>query len=103
MNFLQKNPLYLKLQDPSALEADGLLLQKKNPKARSLSLKSFDKVKLQKEILYELLDYATEEEIINNRKGIKAPEKAPEKADAVKQMAAPVKKKSGNKKGSKRR
>jgi hypothetical protein len=109
MNFLQKNPLFLKLQDPTALEADGMLLQKKNPKARALSLKSFDKAKLQKEILYELLDYASEEEIVNNRTGkqskaaeIKVKEINTESAP-VKQTPAPVKKKPGNKKGHKRR
>lgn len=109
MNFLQKNPLFVKLQDPGALEADRLLLQKKNPKAKALSFKSFDKAKMQKEVLYELLDHATEEEIVSNRMGDIKQDKATEpKPEAVKTQE-PEKKKpavspgKGNKKGHKRR
>lgn len=115
MNFLQKNPLFQKLQDPSALGADSLLLQRKNPKAKALSFTSFDKAKMQKEILYELLDYATEEEIVNNRSGIIQKEPEGKSIAATKTVMVPTpeaeKKKSGggsgkkssNKKGRKRR
>jgi hypothetical protein len=113
MNFLQKNPLFQKLQDKSALEADTILLHKRNPKAKALSMKFFDNAKAQKEILYELLDHATEEEIVNNRSGVvKDKGKAPApKPTAGAQPPAPEKKKpavtpgkkSGNKKGRKRR
>jgi hypothetical protein len=103
MNFLLKNRLFHKLQDVEALEADKRLLVERNPGSKVLTVKFFDRHKESKEILYDLLDYATEEEIVNNRTGkaVKVIEIKVKDIDTA-LVPAPVKKKSRNKRGHKR-
>ncbi len=67
MDFKIKNALYIKLKDVHSVNADKALLNKKNPNAKVLRLNLIDKTRESKEVLYALLDVATEEEIIRNR------------------------------------
>ncbi len=68
MNFLEKNALFIKLKDqPASLEADSELLKQKNPTAPVLKNKYFDQQRTANEILYALVDEASEDEIIKNR------------------------------------
>lgn len=68
MNFIEKNGLKIKLQNTSVPEADEALLKEKNPQAKPLQSSFFDNDRKKKEILWALLDVATEEEIVANRK-----------------------------------
>jgi len=88
MNFLEKNALYIKHQNPDALKADRKLLEEKSANHKVLLAKHFDKKKEANEILNALLDIASEEEIVKNRQGIKIPDMSKVTA------GVPVKKKS---------
>jgi len=68
MKFLEKNACFHRLKG-NCSEFDKALLVKFNSGHKVLSSKYFDKEKENKEILYALLDYATEEEITANRNG----------------------------------
>lgn len=68
MNFIEKNGLKLKLQNTQVPEADEALLREKKPQAKPLQSKFFDNDRKKKEILWDLLDVATEKEIVENRK-----------------------------------
>lgn len=67
MDFITKNGLYIKLQNTKTPEADEALLKEKNPGAKPLQTKYFDDKRKKKEILWELLEHATEKEIQENR------------------------------------
>lgn len=69
MNFLQKNETFIRLQEGDHLQADRAHLVRLNPKSQALATKFLDAQKERKEILYALLDHATEEEITANRAG----------------------------------
>jgi len=69
MDFLKKNELFIKLQAGDHLDADKALLTRLNPKSKILAQKFFDRNKERKEVLYELLDVADEEEILASRSG----------------------------------
>ena len=68
MKFSDKKQAYLRLQDHKYLEADRQLLQKKAPNSPALSTGVIDPGKAQREIVWALLDVATVEEIVANRK-----------------------------------
>ncbi len=67
MNFIEKNGLYIKLKETKTPEADEALLKEKNPAARSLATGYYDSVRRQNEILLDLIDVASENEIRTNR------------------------------------
>ena len=67
MNFSEKKEAYQSLQDPAHLEPDRELLTRKAPHAPALKTGMVDKEKSQCEILWDLLDHASEEEITANR------------------------------------
>ena len=69
MSFLTKNASFIKLQEGDHLEADLRHLVRLNPKHPILTKKFFDRDKQRKEILYVLLDHATEEDILADREG----------------------------------
>lgn len=68
MNFREKKPLHAALKGVQYLEADKALLSTKDPENKTLSLKKKPEA-LQADILYTLLDFATRDEIVNNRRG----------------------------------
>ena len=76
MEYKAKHKLWKEMHDTAAVNRDIELLRKKNPKANSLRyverLSKGNPGRLEKEILYELLDVATEKEIIDNRKSKEA-------------------------------
>ena len=69
MGFLEKNAAFVKLQEGDHLDADRAQLTRLNAKSKVLAQKFFDRDKERKEILYALLDVASENEIIVNRSG----------------------------------
>ncbi|MFW6103470.1 MAG: hypothetical protein ACOC59_00240 [Bacteroidota bacterium] len=81
MNFIEKNGLYVKLQKGLNPEADAELLKVKNPAAPSLTSHHFNNERRNKEILLDLIDYASYDEIVSNRK--KFLEKKKEKEQPV--------------------
>jgi hypothetical protein len=68
MDFITKNGLYIKLQSGAHSEADSALLKEKNPKSKALNTRYFDKNREKKEILWDLIEHASEDEILDNRK-----------------------------------
>lgn len=68
MEFKDKHSHYFQMKGVGHLEADCALLKQRKPDAKSLRrLFEPDKAKLQQEVLWELLDVATAEEINANR------------------------------------
>jgi hypothetical protein len=72
MEYKMKHKAWKELTDPKFVLNDIDLLKKKCANAKSLTLitglMKHNQGRLEKEILYELLDHATPEEIIKNRK-----------------------------------
>ena len=73
MKFTEKNAAKIKLQSANHVDADKALLQKKDPGAKAILKTSADKLRLDKEILWDLLEVATVEEIEKNRAAFKKP------------------------------
>ena len=101
MKFIEKNASYHRLKNPNAVNADRDLLKEKNPQAKVLQRKFFDVARQSNEILYALLDVASEEEIIKNRvknrvKDVK--KKIPLKVIKAKSGKSPAKRKTAPKK-----
>lgn len=71
MGFAEKNASFIRLQKEDNLDADRRHLVRLNPKNPVLEKKFFDRDKEAKEILYALLDHATEEQILADRSGKK--------------------------------
>lgn len=67
MKFADKKEAYRKLQDESMLEKDIELLRIKKPDSHALKTGIVDRVKVQKDVLWELLDVVGADEIKNNR------------------------------------
>ncbi len=68
MKFAEKKKAYHELQGACHLEADRELLKKKAPQSPALNFGIIRSGKLQREILWALLDVATVNEITTNRK-----------------------------------
>ncbi len=81
MNIHEKHSIYKKLitADESEIKADIALLQQKNPKSAALETSSFDMVRKEEAVLWDLLDVASVEEIEAARK----PKAAEEALDGV--------------------
>lgn len=109
MKLIEKNAAFIRLKNGDYLEPDLRLLKKKNPEHPALKQSFFDNKRKGKEILYALLDHATEEEIILNRKGGGSlPESVSgdsvvSSGGAEKKSPVPGKKKAGKKRKSIRR
>jgi hypothetical protein len=110
MEYKAKHKLWKELHSTESVEKDIELLREKKPTA--LSLKSIDRLlkynkgRLEKEILYELLDVADEKEIVANRKKdiTTQSENSAGSNPTVKEPASqlPAKKKSQKKKNTRR-
>ena len=84
MDFLTHNALYIELQDKTAGKADEELLKKKKPDAAPFSKKYFDEDLKHKEVLWALIEVATEKEILENRgKGKKNEDTDPQTKEEI--------------------
>lgn len=88
MKFIEKNAAKIKLQSAKHLKADRELLKKKDPGAKALLKTSGDKLREDKEILWDLLEVATVAEIEKNRGTHK---EAPKKEEKPKEPEKPKK------------
>lgn len=71
MDYHRKHQAYTKLKGAEHLEKDQQLLEKLNSSSKALkNLQNPDRGKVQQEVLWDLLDVASEEDILKNR-GIK--------------------------------
>jgi len=68
MDHLIKNAIFIELKaDKKSLESDLRLLKEKNPKSKVFTKNYFDNDLKRREILYELIDLASKDEILENR------------------------------------
>lgn len=67
MKFAEKKEAYARLQNAEMLEKDVALLRYKKPDSTALKNAIVNREKAQKDIIWELLDVATVEEILKNR------------------------------------
>lgn len=96
MEFIQKKKAYDKLLGEQHFAADAKLLKGRNPNSPLLIGEMVDKKQGQSDVLWELLDLSTEEEILANRGEKPEPKKEvkakPENKTPVAKKKAPQKK-----------
>lgn len=67
MEFAEKKTAYEKLMGEKHLEKDTELLKQKNPASAFINAPVVNRSQMQSDVLWDLLDHASEEEILKNR------------------------------------